>query len=333
MKFISKNKYWDLLIKGVIITLLSYTLYRQIFSKEDIALLWESFLENFSTARFSYLFWVLLLMPINWGLEALKWYLLTRKHLPISYFQLYKAVLSGVTISLFTPNRVGEYGGRILLIDAKYNWPSFIAAMVGSFAQMLILIAGGIFGLVFFTYYFLDWEWYLLESFMILGIFLVVTMTVFYFNIDLLLILIKRLPKSEKLNKFLTHFNTLKNYPAKTLFQVLLVAFLRYSTYTSQYYLILLFYNLNFPIIPAVCGIVSIFLFQTSVPLPPVMGLMARGELALFIWSAFESNEISILAATFTLFIINLSIPAFIGLIYIAKTNILKSLGYEKKTI
>jgi len=54
--------------------------------------------------------------------------------------------------------------------------------------------------------------------------------------------------------------------------------------------------------------------------------------LALFVWKNFEANEISILAATFTLFIINLSFPAFVGMIYIIKTNILKSLGYESKT-
>ena len=33
-----------------------------------------------------------------------------------TFFTAYKSVLSGVTLSLNTPNRIGEYGGRILYV-------------------------------------------------------------------------------------------------------------------------------------------------------------------------------------------------------------------------
>ncbi len=331
MKKITQNTTLDLLLKGLIIGLLAFAIYRQVFSKENVIELWQAFLKNFRSEQLPFLLLVLILMPLNWGLEALKWQQLTKRVMPVTYWQLYKAVLAGVTISLFTPNRVGEFGGRVLLVESKYNWPAVVAAGVGSISQMLVLISGGILGVVYFATRFLDWEWYLLESFFALGIALISLMTFCYFNIDLVIILAKRIPGIDRLRPFVRHLRVLRSYSNLDLAKALFFAFLRYATYTMQYYLILRFFNLNFPFIPAVSGIVSIFLFQTSVPLPPVMGLMARGELALLIWNNFGANEISILAATFTLFIINLSVPALIGLVFIIKTNILKSLGYEQK--
>ena len=71
------------------------------------------------------------------------------------------------------------------------------------------------------------------------------------------------------------------------------------------------------------------FFVQASIPLPPVMGLLARGEIALFIWGFFSEDQVAILAATFTLFVINIAIPALFGMAFIVQANILKSLGYE----
>jgi hypothetical protein len=73
-------------------------------------------------------------------------------------------------------------------------------------------------------------------------------------------------------------------------------------------------------------------LLQTAIPLPPIVGLLARGEVALKIWGISSQNDLSILAATFTLWVINLIIPALIGLVFILRLNFLKSLGYQQKS-
>jgi len=98
-----------------------------------------------------------------------------------------------------------------------------------------------------------------------------------------------------------------------------------------QYFLMLRYFGIAVGPIEGLTGIATIYLFQTSIPLPPLMGLVARGELAIFIWGNFSANEINILAATFALWIINIIIPALIGTIFIGNINILKSLGYGKK--
>jgi len=56
-----------------------------------------------------------------------------------------------------------------------------------------------------------------------------------------------------------------------------------------------------------------------------------RGEVALFVWGNFCDNELSILASTFSLWVINMIIPALIGIFFIMNINVLKSLGYASK--
>ena len=55
-------------------------------------------------------------MCLNWSIEAIKWRLLIKKMQPITFIEALKGVLSGVAVGTFTPNRIGEFGGRILYL-------------------------------------------------------------------------------------------------------------------------------------------------------------------------------------------------------------------------
>ncbi len=323
------------MIKAIIAALLLFTLYRQIVQKENLEALWRSFIESQNSNRWPWLLCVILLMPVNWAFESLKWRALVRTFVQISFWKALQAILMGVTISMFTPNRIGEYGGRILMVDPEYNWRAVIATLVGSLSQLLVLLSFGLIGTTFFINWYLSLKPFLLASFLILGASLIGLLLFGFFNIDLLVPIAKRLPflrnSKPKIKSYLRHLLVLQHYSSKILGVALLFAVLRYGVYSLQYYFILMFFGIEVDLGSALAGISMIYLIQTSVPLPPLMGLLARGEIALFVWSFFDANELSILAATFSLFIINLSIPAFLGVIVIVKINVLKSLGYEKE--
>src|SRR4051812_35975755 len=59
----------------------------------------------------------ILFVFLNWGIEAVKWRYMIRKMEDISYGMAIKSILSGVTISIFTPNRVGEFAGRVFYLQ------------------------------------------------------------------------------------------------------------------------------------------------------------------------------------------------------------------------
>ncbi len=89
---------------------------------------------------------------VNWGIEARKWQLLIRHLQHVSYFVAFKSVLSGVTLSLNLPNRIGEYGGRILYIEQGNRIKAISLSIAGSMSQLIITLLMGCGGLIFILF-------------------------------------------------------------------------------------------------------------------------------------------------------------------------------------
>ena len=329
-KFI-KNKQVNLVIKLLVAVLVILVIYRQIIVRENIDELWATFLQHFNYENLPYLVFTILLMPVNWIFETLKWQMLIQKFEQLSFFKTFKAILAGVTFAIFTPNRVGEYGGRVLFVKAENNWKAVIATAVGSLSQLLVLLSMGLLGLAYFTHQFIVLDPYVLRSMVFLGLISISILLFSFFNIDLVIPLIKRLAFAKYIKRFIKDISLLKEYTSKELIRALGFSLVRYFVYSLQYYLLLQFFGIEVGILAAFAGIATIYLIQTSLPIMPILGLLARVEIALYIWGNFSENDISILASTFGLWVINLIIPSLIGMAFITNVNILKSLGYESK--
>jgi hypothetical protein len=327
----TKNKTINFFIKLAIVALLAWVIYKNIFGKQDIDEIWSLFLENVKEENIYWLIFAILLMPVNWIFETLKWRVLIEGVEKLSFRRSFAAIIAGVTLSIFTPNRIGEYGGRVLFVKPENNWKSVIATLVGSFSQLLVILSMGMLGFAYFVGNYFDIETHLLQGVFFIMVALIGLMLFGFYNIDILIPVFKKIPHIYKLKRFFKHIIVLRNYDSKTLNKALGFAFLRYSVYTIQYLLLLHFFGINITLIEGLSGIATIFILQTSIPLPPLVGLLARSEIALVIWGIFSDNELSILASTFVLWILNLIIPALFGAVFIANINVLKSLGYDKK--
>jgi hypothetical protein len=86
---------------------------------------------------------VILLVFVNWGLEARKWQLLMKGIQPMNFITAFKSVLCGVTLSLNTPNRIGEYGGRILFVNDGNRLKAVTLSIAGSISQLIITLDNG----------------------------------------------------------------------------------------------------------------------------------------------------------------------------------------------
>lgn len=327
----TKNRTINFFIKLSIVLLLAWVIYKNIFRKQDITEIWYLFVGNLRKQDVSWLLVAILLMPVNWIFETFKWRVLIQKIEEMSFQKSFGAIIAGVTLSIFTPNRIGEYGGRVLFVKPENNWKAVIATLVGSFSQLLVILSLGMLGFAYFVGNYFEVETQLLKGVIFLMISLIGLMLFGFFNIELVISVFKKIPHIYKLKRFFKHISVLRNYNSKTLGKSLWFAFLRYMVYTVQYLLLLYFFGINITLIDGLTGIATIFILQTSIPLPPLIGLVARGEIALLVWGVFSSNELSILASTFVLWILNLIIPALFGAVFIANINVLKSLGYDKK--
>ena len=88
-------------------------------------------------------------MMVNWAIESLKWKMLVSHVQKVSFFTAVKAVLTGLSFSMFVPNGIGEYFGRIVYMREGNRLRSISVTIVGSISQVLVTIVAGCAALIY----------------------------------------------------------------------------------------------------------------------------------------------------------------------------------------
>ena len=321
MSFI--NKKTILKVLRVLVALgLFFLFYRQLFSGGKFVQLSENFVHNSQNFSYGYLIICVVLMPVNWMLEALKWQKLTKAFQMLSYRDALASVLSGVSLGVLTPARIGEYGGRMLHLHPDHKLASVGATFIGSIAQNTINAAVAL----PLSYYFLksvfDVTYGWSSTFLTLITAGVIISLIVYYNIGRLIRVAERFDFFRSKRELIKKLGYAAEYDSETLNRVILISVARYIVYCIQYLCIVWFFNFDQENIILAGAIATIYLVQSGIPLPPVMGLMARGELAILIWSHLQVDAVTALGATLMLWTINLMIPALAGLWIIWKIRI-----------
>ncbi len=320
------------LLRGLLFVLLLGGIYYQIVHRNNITTIFNEFLSSIRERPASYLCLALGLMPFNLAFETLKWLQFTRFFCKMGFWQAYRAVLAGMSLAIVTPNRVGEYGGRLWLLLPQQRWQGAASMLLGSYSQWIVLFFGGLIGFSWFALNHLQWQLYLILFLMTTGMLISLVLLLLFWQIGWFLPIIGKCGFKKKRRRWLRQVVMLRAVSVRAKFRALQWAVLRYCTYSLQYWLLLQFFGIKLTLWEGFMGIWSIFLIQTGVPLSAGLALLARGEIAVFVWRHFDANELSVLAATFGLFIINLVLPAFLGAILLIKISDSKLIGYEKNT-
>lgn len=256
---------------------------------------------------------MLIFVILNYTIEAAKWKQLLRPITVISLWLAFKGIMMGILFSVFTPGRLGEFGGRMLVLEQRHRLSGVASVLVGSLAQNLsIMVLGTISALYLYKLssglpvIVLASTWILILS--ATGIGLMV-----YYNISLLISVIEKWKIRPSWKKHIHSLTVLSNYSSRELSRILMISILRIAVWVATYLFIWLFIfrlsiDVNF-----VAAALLLFMLQTGVPLPPITGILARGGLAVFIWGHFGIDEWSALIATFILYFFNLIIPSIVG--------------------
>lgn len=310
-------------VKSILVTLLIVLIVREVVlhpSRDAVAAAFQK--QASDPSAWLFLGIGFLLMPVNWGLEVLKWHRLTRVFATTSWSASVEAVLYGLTAGIITPSRVGEYAGRVIALPPKARGMGIYAQFVNSCAQNFIhLFFGSILG-----FYFLQtaahWPEAINAAFISVGLCICLLLLFILYRPNALLRLAHRwLPENLRFFGYSLPLRfDLASFDRKDSFFILSVSAIRYLIFTIQYALLLAFFGVDLPLPILFSGIGLIFLIQSGLPLPPFWAMLARGEIALFVWSPFTDQSLSILAATFSLWLVNLLLPAFVGsMIFVRK--------------
>jgi len=269
-------------------------------------------------------------MFINWGIEAVKWRFLISKIEKLSFFKSFQAVFTGSSISVITPNRIGEYFGRAFILEKASHIQGILITILGSMSQFLITILTGTLGLIIFFVYYTGadgmFSGYLYYSLIAMIVTLDTLLLMLYFNISLLFTLREKLLK-KRLKKFRKFFLVFSYYKYKELCYVITLSFFRYMVFSLQYFIILRMFSVPIPFLGSLVITSVIFFVITIVPTVALTELGIRDSAALYFFGIYFSgsgvmNEIlsiNVLLASTLLWIINLGIPAIIGTIFVSR--------------
>lgn len=301
--------------------MLVFALYKQLFANKNI----NEIAENLSMQIRENGLWLVLLsfilMFCNWGLEALKWKLIINKVVQTKFLRAFKAVWTGVTLGLFTPNRIGEYGGKILYLPKKFRIHGAIVSIIGSFAQILVTLSIGIIATIIFAKEKHEIEPFIFSSLIVLSIVAIIILFIAYYNFDIIIWLFKKIKRLRRASQYVS---ILQVYQAADYTKYLAVSLARYGVYTAQYLIFLKLFGVSLHFEDGIIAVSVIFLAQTIIPTFAITELITRGSIALLIMENYTDNQFAPIAASTCMWILNLILPAVLGYIFIIRYNFFK---------
>jgi hypothetical protein len=257
---------------------------------------------------------IILLMVVNWVLESFKWKYLTRDIQPMSTFQAIEAVFCGLTWAIFTPNRLGEYAGRVLFLPNRKRVFGVFAMAVGAYGQNFITNVLGLISVVWFINTFVH-----LQPLFYWGIILGATgFTIFiiivYFHIVWVTDILDKIPYIKKFRRF---FDIMARYKKSELIKIMFFCLARYAVFSFQYYLI---FHLLIPELPAVQMMLMVFIMlfvQSALPSLDLFEVFVRNGTAIYLFHFITDQKIAVGAAVTSIWLINLIIPAILGSVFV----------------
>jgi hypothetical protein len=129
--------------------------------------------------------------------------------------------------------------------------------------------------------------------------------------------------------KFLTpYLDAFLSFSPRLLIEIYAIAFSRYSVFLFQFVLMFWAFDVHLPIIPLVAGVLVIFLAKTIGSGINIFGDLASRELVgIAYFNIFGADSGAVVWVIFLLWLLNIIVPAFTGLVYIFRIKKLNFLG------
>ena len=292
---------------------LSWSIYRQIKQQPNLEQAWHGIRESLGSPMIWNLVAVIILMALNWSIEAVKWKMSISKIQKVSFGKAFKAVLSGVSFSVSTPNRMGEYLGRVLYMEEGKRLKTISITIVGSISQLIITLLMGSIGLIVLRS---NIETDQLVSPMWMNVILsgtigaLLVLTLFYFRLPWLVKWVDRLPGSKK---FVYLVRALEDFSATLLLRLLSLSLLRFIVFIVQYYLLFHLFDVNISWWQVYWPVSVSFLVMAVIPTIAIAELAQRGKVVTTLVGLYSSNGLGMTFATAGIWFINLILPAIAG--------------------
>ncbi len=243
----------------------------------------------------------------NWFFEILKWQTVISPVKKLSLATAARQSLAALTVSLATPNRIGEYGAKAYLFAPDKRKQVLLLNFFSNFSQMGITCIFGSYGLV-----------YVADNF---GLSISITnsvliiLTLIFFGITAYIFKEKELiVKGLSIGKILRYT---KNLPMGLKVKTILYALLRYIIFSSSFYFLLNFFGAEINTYEAMPIIFTMYLLASVIPTIFIFDVVIRGGIAVWLFSLAGIPEWPVLCTVLAMWLLNFVIPAVWGSFYV----------------
>lgn len=314
---------------------LSFSIYRQIKNQGDVQQSWQLIKEAFLGQSNWKISIVVLLMFLNWGIEAKKWQILVSRVERINIWNAYRSILAGQAFALNTVNRAGDFVGRILYLHEGNRLRAVALSLVGSMSQILVTFFIGLFALTGLRFSILNHlqnleglNEFWLDALMITLFIGVFVFTIFYFNVSLFIRMIEKIPFVARFKYLIEKVEALH---WRELTRILLLSIARYIVFIIQYVLLLQVFGVDATVLNLAMMVSVLFLVLAMVPSIALAELGFRGKVSLQLFGLLSVNHLGIVAAAAGIWIINLIIPAIAGSVLILGVRLFRNKQLKKQ--
>lgn len=311
------KQFFFVLIKLSIVVGASYFIYQKLMKNPDLD--FNRFIQFTSqNAIFSpkNLIFLLLLSIFNWFLEILKWRGLVSVVTKISFKNALEQSLGALTASLFTPNRIGEYGAKAAYYTSQQRRKIMLANLLSNMLQMGVTVILGIIGFsIYINNYDVDINYYKI------GRFLIIILTVAFlaiFGVTQNRFNIKGF-SLERIKAFVLDF------PKSKLISGLVFSLLRYLIFSFQFYLVLHIFKVDISYLEAMSVITSMYLIASIIPSIFIFDAVIKGSIAVYLFSFLGINELIILCTITLMWLLNFVLPSIFGGFYVLNFKLTES--------
>lgn len=259
---------------------------------------------------------VSLLMPVNWLLETFKWRYLVQKVQKLSWFQSLESILLGILLSLITPNRTGELAARLLHIPKSRKWQVFYCNLSCSMAQLQITLLLGLLSLLYWSVEiskFLSIPSYWIYLFSCTSI--ILSLVLYFFS--------NRLAKIMQFFSLKINMATIEHLKIGFHERMMLlgISFFRFVVFSTQFVLLLRIVEVEITVLEAYQFVALLYFSAAIIPTAWISDLPVRTSMAYFLMELLGYSGANALICTFGIWLINLLLPALLGLFVLPKIN------------
>ena len=299
------KQFFFVLIKLSIVVGAFYFIYSKLAENENLQFSeFILFLKKNNTFSLKNITILLILSLFNWFFEIIKWQYLVKTIKQISFRSALEQSLGGLTASLITPNRIGDYGAKAIYFSKQLRTKVVLLNLLGNMAQMTITTLFGVIGfIIFVNRYDIDINYYKVAKFVSLLLL-----------ISLFAVLgIKQKRFKIKGFSFTQVIDFIKSLSFDTHFRNLLLSLVRYLIFSFQFYYLLTMFGVDVEYTKAMVVITSMYLLASIVPSISIFDVVVKGSIAVFLFGYVEVNELTILSIITLMWLLNYVVPSVFG--------------------